>query len=217
MLFLMYKPIPPWGSVQRFLPVKWYPGMWRWFSLMVSLSQVSVKNGKSGLTSEITHFTSSIFGARDMVFARRRLTPYSLSFLCSCAQFKVARFEVFRPRALESRGRFWDKTTGMERLLVLLARKVLTWIFNKEKGAKCQPASSRVFFPSTEICSQNLYGPVVLPSAITLRWRLNPPRQPRRVGFTREIPRVVTRRHRSGASGVLLGNDDDNAFRTELV
>ena len=48
--------------------------------MIESLSQVSVKNAKSGFTSEITHFTSSIFGVRDMLLARSRLKPYSLSF-----------------------------------------------------------------------------------------------------------------------------------------
>ena len=48
--------------------------------MIESLNQVSVKNAKSGFTSEITHFTSSIFGARDMLLARSRLKPYSLSF-----------------------------------------------------------------------------------------------------------------------------------------
>ena len=48
--------------------------------MIESLSQLSVKNAKSGFTYEITHFTSSIFGARDMLLASCRLQPYSLSF-----------------------------------------------------------------------------------------------------------------------------------------
>ena len=79
-------------------------------SLMVSLSQVSVKNAKSGLQSRITDRTSSIFGAIDMVFASRRLTPCSWTSVGVDDSFSAGTLEVTRVRAVLKRAGLLDWT-----------------------------------------------------------------------------------------------------------
>ena len=49
----------------------------------------------------------------------------------------MTSFEEFRPLALEARGRFRDKTIGMERLFTLQAQEV-SLFFNKKKGAEAK-------------------------------------------------------------------------------
>ena len=68
LLFFNIQPTPPGGSAVRFLSVKWYPWMWRWISQLEHLSQVIVKNAKSGFKSEITHFTSSVFALEQEIW-----------------------------------------------------------------------------------------------------------------------------------------------------
>ena len=114
--------------------------MWRWFPLMVSLSHVSVMNPKFGLKSKMVEWTSSILGARD-VFASIKLRPNTLrhsigrsvmtgNVLSSVREFPDGNREVFVP--------FSGDTGGTERLFVLLAWKVLPWIFNKLDERLCK-------------------------------------------------------------------------------
>ena len=91
---------------------------------MVSLSHVSVMNPKFGLKSKMVERTSSILGARDIVFASIKLRPNTLrdsigrsvmtgNVLSSVREFPDDNREVFVP--------FSRNTGGTERLFVLLA------------------------------------------------------------------------------------------------
>ena len=79
-LFLIYKPTPSWGPVVRFLAVRWYPEMWRWFSMIESPSQVSVNKAIFYIRNHTFRF---VIGASEMGLAKSRLTPYLMSFLWS--------------------------------------------------------------------------------------------------------------------------------------
>lgn len=70
---------------------------------MVSLSQVWVKNAKSGLQSRITDHISSVFGAIDMVLACRRLTPCSWTSDGLDNTFSAGTLEMTRARTVLER------------------------------------------------------------------------------------------------------------------
>ena len=196
---------------------------------MVSLSQVWVKNAKSGLQSRITDRTSSIFGAIDMVLASRRLTPCSWTSDGLDNTFSAGSLEMTRARAvlehagLLNRTREWlrDWITGMKRLFWLPQTKVSIWIFNVIAEGICkfpsswpQFASREIGFPSEKFPRQGSRWSVPWHSNRFLRSFFRPPRQLRCVGLTQVMLRVVKRHHRTEASFVLqLGAEN----KKELV
>lgn len=160
-----------------------------------------------GFTPEITHFTSSIFGARDMVLARNKLTTYSLSFFVIVGLVWGGKVRSVSSICVGQLGDSGVKPLGWNGCLCCKRKRCpLEYIFNKENEAKCKFASSCGFFLPQRVAAKT---PFVVLLIVVLH--------PRRVDFERKLPRLIRCRYKSGTSGVHLDIYDDKDIRTDLV
>ena len=185
---------------------------------MVSRNQVSVKKPKSGFTFNITDRTSSILGANDCVFACKMFVPNSCSSRRG-RQFITEILDGLRPRGavLEVRWRFCDPIAVTGWLFIEPMGKVSSWIFNWDGGGICKTRLSGKF---PTVGEQNVDSREGVAQKLLVRCRkvvevvvhdlLRPPRVPRRVGFTLEMPKWINRRHTPGSSlKRAVGNEID--------